>query len=279
SDVRITISGAAGLYNKETTDTGDPISQTVAFFGNAAGLQLGEAPTAITVSMPAGETTLVLDLSDPLQWTVGAGEAAPEPETSQYLYLSGVVTWDGFDDYLTLYDEAGLCYGGAHWVDSEWGYRVYPGQEWDPAYKAAEGSTGLSGSLVLAESDGNVPAPEAGLYVMDFRMKDLSYELTKIEAVTFTGLNDDWSEHEMVQSADNPEIFTGEFVKTADTPWGVKVLINNSWSLFFGGGNGTLRLGHSDATTGFDGDNDLEIGNTYILTVDFGKQTYTYSLK
>ncbi len=279
SDVRITISGAAGLYNKETTDTGDPISQTVAFFGNAAGLQLGEAPTAITVSMPAGETTLVLDLSDPLQWTVGAGEAAPEPETSQYLYLSGVVTWDGFDDYLTLYDEAGLCYGGAHWVDSEWGYRVYPGQEWNPAYKAAEGSTGLSGSLVLAESDGNVPAPEAGLYVMDFRMKDLSYELTKIEAVTFTGLNDDWSEHEMVQSADNPEIFTGEFVKTADTPWGVKVLINNSWSLFFGGGNGTLRLGHSDATTGFDGDNDLEIGNTYILTVDFGKQTYTYSLK
>lgn len=278
-DVRITISGAGSLYNKETTDTGDPIVRTVAFVGNAASLEFEETAVTVAVAMPAGESTLVLDLSNPLQWTVGAGEVAPEPETSQYLYLSGVVTWDGFDDFLTLYDESSLAYGGAHWVNSEWGYRVYPEPAWDPAYKAADGSTGLSGTLVLAESDGNVPAPEAGLYVMDFRMKDLSYELTKVETVTFTGLNDDWSEHPMVQSADNPEVFTGEFEKTANTPWGVKVLINNNWSLFFGGGNGVLKLGHSDATSGFDGDNELEIGNTYILTVDLGKQTYTYSSK
>lgn len=278
-DVRITISGAGSLYNKETTDTGDPIARTIAFVGNAASLEFDETAATVTVAMPAGESTLVLDLSNPLQWTVGAGEVAPEPETSQYLYLSGVVTWDGFDDFLTLYDESSLAYGGAHWVNSEWGYRVYPEPAWDPAYKAADGSTGLSGTLVLAESDGNVPAPEAGLYVMDFRMKDLSYELTKVETVTFTGLNDDWSEHPMVQSTDNPEVFTGEFEKTANTPWGVKVLINNNWSLFFGGGNGVLKLGHSDATSGFDGDNELEIGNTYILTVDLGKQTYTYSSK
>ena len=114
---------------------------------------------------------------------------------------------------------------------------------------------------------------------MDFSMKNLTYTLTAVESVTFTGLNDDWSEHEMAQSTENPELFVGEFVKEKETPWGVKVLINHDWGLFFGGGSGTLRLGHSDATNGFDGDNDLEIGQTYLLTVDLGKQTYTYTLK
>ena len=66
-------------------------------------------------------------------------------------------------------------------------------------------------------------------------LKDLSYTLTKVDNVTFTGLNDDWSEHPMQQSSDNPEVFTAEFVKEKETPWGVKVLINNNWSLFFGG--------------------------------------------
>ncbi len=97
--------------------------------------------------------------------------------------------------------------------------------------KAADGATPLSGGLILAESDGNIPAPEKGLYVMDFMMKEMTYKLTKVETVTFTGLNDDWSEHVMTQSTDNPEVFTAEFVKEKETPWGVKVLINNDWSL------------------------------------------------
>lgn len=279
STIHVTISGKGNLYNRETTDVGPAIEQTVAFLGEPQNLSFGEQTGTISVAMPAGETMLVLDLSNPLKFTLGAGEAAPEPEVRQHLYLSGVVNWNGFDDYLTLYDESGLCYGGAHWIDSEWGYRVYPEQAWTPAYKAADGSTALSGTLVLAESDGNIPAPAKGLYVMDFRMQSMSYELTPINSVTFTGLNDDWSEHPMTQSEENPEVFTAEFVKKKETPWGVKVLINNSWSLFFGGSDGTLRLGHSDATTGFDGDNALEIGKTYILTVNFGNQTYSYSLK
>ncbi len=114
---------------------------------------------------------------------------------------------------------------------------------------------------------------------MDFKLKDMTYELTPVHTVTFTGLNDDWSEHVMIQSEENPEVFTAEFIKEKETPWGVKVLINNNWGLFFGGGDGILRLGHSDATTGFDGDNALIVGETYILTIDLGKQTYSYSLK
>lgn len=277
--VTITISGQGSLYNKKTTDMGPAISKTVGFGGDSQNLTFGETATSISVSMPAGETNLVLDLSNPMALSIAAGQGAPEPAAEPHLYFSGVVTWDGFDDYLTLYDESTLSYGGAHWVDSEWGYRAYTQADWASAYKAADGSTGLSGTLVFAESDGNIPAPEKGLYVMDFHMKDLTYALTRIETVTFTGLNDDWTEHPMTQSADNPEIFTAEFVKKKETPWGVKVLINNNWGLFFGGGNGVLHLGHSDATTGFDGDNALTIGETYVLTVDLGKQTYSYSLK
>lgn len=277
--VSITISGKGSLYNKETTDMGPALEQVVAFGGDCHNLIFGDTCSTITLDLPSGETNLVLDLSKPLELTVGAGEAAPKPETEPYLYFSGTVNWDGFDDYLTLYDEETLAYGGAHWIDSEWGYRAYTQKEWEPAYKAADGSTALSGSLILDESDGNIPAPEKGLYVMDFRLKDLTYQLNKIDTLTYTGLNDDWSEHTMTQSSENPEIFTAEFVKEKETPWGVKVLVNNSWALFFGGGNGILKLGHSDATTGFDGDNDLTVGETYILTVDLGKQTYSYSLK
>lgn len=277
--VTITVSGKGSLYNKETTDMGPAIDKTVAFSGNCDNLTFGETASSISVDLPAGETMLVLDLTNPLELTIGAGEAAPEPDAEPRLYFSGVVNWDGFDDYISLYDESSLAYGGAHWVDSEWGYRAYPQPDWATAYKAADDATPLSGNLILAESDGNIPAPEKGLYVMDFRLKDLTYRLTKVETVTFTGLNDDWSEHVMTQSTENPEVFTAEFVKEKETPWGVKVLINNDWSLFFGGGNGNLLLGHSDATTGFDGDNALTVGETYILRVDLGTQTYSYTLK
>ena len=33
----------------------------------------------------------------------------------------------------------------------------------------------------------------------------------------------------MEQSNDNPEVFTGEFIKTANTPWGVKS--SDKWRL------------------------------------------------
>lgn len=204
-----------------------------------------------------------------------------QTKSPDHLFFSGLVTWDGWPDYLTLYDKSTMSYGGAHWIDSEWGYRVYTEEDWNAAYKGAEGTEPMKGSLVFADSDGNVPAPEKGLYVMDFHMGDLTYRLTKVESVSYTGMNDDWSVKPMVQSPDNPEVFTAEIEKTANTPWGVKVLINESWGLFFGRGEkqGTLYLGFNDNTSGFEGDNEFEIGSTLILTVDLGKQTYTYSVK
>lgn len=278
----ITLTGHGNLYDRTTTDMGPAIEKTVGFSGVASDLVFGDTPSAVTIDVPAGESTLVLDLTNPLQYVVKAGDAADTPEeTPKYLYFSGLVTWDGFSDYLTLYDETTKSYGGAHYINSEWGYRAYPSEDWSVAYRSGDNSTALSGTLMLATSDGNIPAPTAGLYVMNFSIGNLTYSLTAVNTVTFAGLNNDWSETVMTQSADNPEVFTAEFTKTAETPWGVKVLINNSWSLFFGGGSeeGTLYLSTSDSGSGFTGDNNLEIGQTYVLTVDLGKQTYTYTLK
>lgn len=277
--VSVTISGNASLYDRTTTDMGPAIAGTVGFGGVADAVTFGETASAISIDLPAGKNNLVLDLSDPLNPVLKADASEPETETEPRLYFSGLVNWDGFDDYISLYDEGTLSYGGAHWIDSEWGYRAYTQPDWTAAYKGGDDAQPLEGSLVAADSDGNIPAPEKGLYVLDFNMQALTYKLTKVETVGFTGLNDDWTVNVMTQSDDNPELFTAEFVKEKETPWGVKVLINNNWSLFFGGGDGSLRLGHSDATTGFDGDNALAVGETYILTVDLGKQTYSYSLK
>jgi hypothetical protein len=277
--VTIMISGKGALYNTTTTDMGPAIEKKVAFGGDCNKLTFGETADPITLQLPAGQSTLVLDLTNPLGLSIGAGEAVIEPMTAPRLYFSGIMNWDGFDDYLSLYDEETLAYGGAHWFDSEWGYRAYTQPDWAVAYKAGDGATATAGSLKPASTEGNIPAPERGLYVMDFRLKTLTYQLTKVETVTFTGLNDDWSEHPMVQSSDNPEVFSAEFVKEKVTPWGVKILINHDWGLFFGGGDGKLRLGHSDATTGFDGDNTLSVGHSYILTVDLGTQTYSYTPK
>jgi hypothetical protein len=77
-----------------------------------------------------------------------------------------------------------------------------------------------------------------------------------------------------MEATATPGVYQATVQKSANTPWGVKILINDSWDLVFGGGSGTLRL-YQD---GFDGDNDLANG-TYILTVDLCKATYSYTAK
>ena len=67
---------------------GPAIEQNVAFGGDSENLTFGETGSNISVSLPAGETMLVLDLTDPLEFKVGAGEAAPEPEAEPRLYFS-----------------------------------------------------------------------------------------------------------------------------------------------------------------------------------------------
>ncbi len=275
--VNITISGNGKLYNASTgTDDSNAIDTPVAFGGNATGLTFGQSGSSIAVEIPsAGETTLILDLNDPTSYRIAAGEgpAEPAPAASEKLYLSGVYGEWTFDWYVKLYNEDNLNYGGALPVDSEWGYKIYTeADNWDNFYTMAAGGNAYEGALTLG-GEGNIYAPAPGFYLFDISLSGMSYKLTSISKVSYTGLNDDWNLYEMTP-AEAPGVYTATVTKSANTPWGVKIVLNDDWNLFFGG-NGTpgeLAL-YQD---GFEGDNELENG-TYTLTVDLAKGTYSYT--
>lgn len=272
----VTLSATGKQYNTATgTDDAAAVDTPVGFGGVAGNVSFGSAAQAISVDVAAaGETTLTLDLSDPRGWTLtaGAGSAGPVETVPPMIYLSGVQPdWD-FSNYLKLYNEDNRTYGGGLQVNSEWGYRIYTEAEaWDNYWTMVDGGTAFSGQLVN-NGEGNIAAPEAGFYLFDVNMGDLIYKLTPITKVSYTGLNDDWSLTEMT-AADEPGVYTAQFEKTANTPWGVKIVLNDNWDLFFGG-NGTpgeLVL-YRD---GFEGDNELANG-THTLTVNLSKGTYSY---
>lgn len=276
----ITLSGSGKLYDVNTgTDDAAAIDKNVGFGGSATALTFGESATSVAVSVSsAGETTLTVDLNDPQCWTVSAsaGAADPTPTVPEYLYLSGVYGDWTFDWYLRLYNEDNKTYGGVLPVDSEWGYRMYSeADNWDNYYSMVDGGTAYEGSIESCGAN-NFTAPAAGTYLFDVSLSDMTYKLYSVTSVSYTGLNDDWSMTAM-QATDTPCVYTAEVTKSANTPWGVKILINESWDLYFGGDSskpGELFLFHD----GFEGDNDLANG-TYILTVDLAKGTYSYTAK
>ncbi len=273
----ISISGTGKLYNTSTgTDDQAAIDTPVGFGGSSDRLTFGSAASSVSVAVAtAGETTLTLDLNDPMKWTVtaGAGGAGPVVEVPKLLYMSGIYGDWTFDYYLKLYNEDNQTYGGVAPVDSEWGYKLYPeANNWDLFYTMVDGGNAYEGNLTM-EGDGNIAAPEAGLYLFDVNIGDLKYRVYPVNSVSYSGLNDDWNIYPMT-ATDQPGVYTAEVEKTANTPWGVKILINENWDLFFGGGSGELLL-YRD---GFDGDNDFANG-TLILTVDLVKGTYNYTSK
>lgn len=287
-DVTITIKGEGLLYDRSSIDDAGTISddaataKTVGFAGTADMLTFGDAQ-AISVTIPAGEPALVIDLNDPTAWTVKAGEAGadpepepePEPGEDTYVYLYGIddgwgVDWN-FDNYLICYDTATKSFGGAANVNSLWGYQICTEASWDAALYLGEGD-GASGTL-SAEKGDNIPAPGTGMYVFECNLTDMTYATHKIETVSYSGLNDDWNIYPMTET-ETPGVYTATVEKTAESPWGVKILINEDWDICFGGrGNDGVLYLHQE---GFYGDNDLANG-TYTLTVDLCKGTYSYN--
>lgn len=277
-NANLSINGTGVLYNA-TTGTDDTAAQTteVGFGGDASALTFNPsgAGSPITVTLPAGETDLILDLNSPKEWTLVAGTATPPAEEAAELlwvagHNDGITGGWNFDSWLHLYNEDNLNYGGVLNINSLWGYKLYKEEgNWDNCWTMIDGGNGFEGKL---ESNGpnNITAPDPGLYVIDVSLSGLSYHLTPISSVHYSGLNDDWSLTPMT-ATDVPGVYTATIEKRAETPWGVKVIINENWDIAFGGGNGTLRL-YQD---GFDGDNDLANG-TYTLTVNLCEGTYSY---
>lgn len=274
--LNLTISGTGKQYNASTGTNDDAAIDTpVAFSGNAASLTFGSTPQNISIDIAAsGETTITLDLNNPNQFTLTseAGGGDPVVTIPPMIYLSGVQPdWD-FNSYLKLYNEDYQTYGGALMVNSQWGYKIYKEpNDWDNYWTMVDGGTAFSGSLVNG-GEGNIAAPDPGFYLFDVNMGGLTYTVTPITKVSYTGINDDWALREMTPTG-TPGEYKVQFEKTANTPWGVKIVLNDDWNLYFGGNGqpGELRLYHD----GFEGDNDLTNG-PHTLTVNLSTGTYIY---
>lgn len=273
----VRIAGTGSQYNAQTgTDDAAAIATQVAFGGSASQLTFGTEATDITLNVAStGEQTLVLDLNDPLCWTltVNAGGAPEEPEVLQQLYCVGIDdganggNWT-FDQTITLTNEDELTYAGAVNVNSLWGYRLYTEKDtWTGFYGQASGDA-ASGTLA-AENETNITAPTAGLYVLEASLSAMTYQTTAIQSVQITGIGDDWSLTEMTASGE-PGVYYADIAVSATTPWGFQIVLNNDWSTYFGGS--LDKLLYKGGNIALD---DSYVGSTCRFTVDLLKGTVT----
>lgn len=278
--VNVKISGSGKQYNVATgTDDSAATDVTVGFSTEGGKIVFGSTASDIAVNVPAtGEVSIVLDLSDPKNYTCTTGSGSSQPTVvSEFLYLSGVDdgfgnSWN-FDNYLRLYNEDELGYGGACNINSLWGYRIYTeADNWDSAYTMADGGTATSGKLIKVENGNttNITAPTAGLYLIDVSLSSMSYNLTAIQSVSYSGLNDDWAGFTPMAATSNAGEYSCEITISKVSEWGFKIYINDDWNKTFGGRNGELTLYSSGIT------DDATLGTgTYTLTVDLCKGTYS----
>ena len=170
---------------------------------------------------------------------------------------------------MTLYNESDLKYEGVINVNSKWGYKFYTTKDdWNSALGTTSGTA--QGGTLLA-TGGNIPAPEAGYYLFDVDMKNLTYALTGVSTVAYSGFNNDWS-----LTAMTPTSTTGEYAATVTingaSPYGAKIVINSNWDLFYGGINGTLKFKGANIID----DATLATG-TYTLTINLITGTYSFA--
>ncbi|HPR32723.1 MAG TPA: DUF5114 domain-containing protein [Prolixibacteraceae bacterium] len=274
ANASFSISGISALYNVETqTDDAAAIAGTVTFAPEGNKDILYNQTGTFTVPGDAGDYTLYIYLKDPKAWTyeIVAGTVVIEEPISKYLYIPGIDdgtsgSWT-FDNYLSLVSEDDSTFAGVAYVNSLWGYQM--GLEidnWTDVYKMASGD-GASGTLSF-QSGNNVPAPDPGLYLIQADLKNLTYSTTPVEAVYYTGLNDDWTLVAMDET-ETPGAFTAEITITKASEWGFQIFVDDQWTHKFGGANGVLTYNGANITD----DKTLAPG-TYTLIVNLAKGTY-----
>lgn len=203
-------------------------------------------------------------------------EATPEATSAaedDALYVAGFSSADpwNFDDYLVCYNSDYKAYCGVHYAQSKWGYRFYPEKDnWNEYYTMASGGTALSGYLAL-NGEGNIPAPDDGLYLFDVNLSASNYKLHKVTSVAFAGLNDDWNLETMTPSEGNPTVFSANVTVTRPATYRWQIIFNGDWSLKLCATNGLLLLNNEGAST------DTLPNGSYTLSVDLGTSTYTFT--
>ena len=262
------------LYNTTTGDSEDQGISTPLYF-TSTGISTS-APEGITLSAPqTGDCTVTIDLSgETPAYSIEAGAAEGPEELSPILYVLGNDNEYKYDQWIRLSDEDNKTYTGAVVIKNcEWGYYFSKElNDWTAINQDPE-----TADKKLKVSGDNIPAPDEGLYVVSASLGWMSYwyemDGAAVTSVSYTGLNDDWGTTEM-NATETPGVYTATVNVTADTPWGVQILINGSWQYTFGTrADGTLTWNSKDNgnPAGIDGN------GTYTLTVDICHGTYTFS--
>ena len=263
------------LYNVDSGDSEDKGESTSLYF-TSTGISTS-APEGITLSAPqTGDCTVTIDLSgETPAYSIEAG-AAEEPEKlSQILYVLGNNNEYKYDQWIRLSDEDNKTYTGAVVIKNcEWGYYFSKElEDWTPINQDPE-----TADKKLKVSGDNIPAPDEGLYVVSASLGWMSYwyemDGAQVETVSYTGLNDSWEATAMT-ATETPGVYTATVNVTADTPWGMKILVNGSWDDYWFGtrsdGNLTWKAKDNGNPAGIDGN------GTYTLTVDICHGTYSFT--
>jgi len=272
-NAKFTVGGDTKLYNKSTsTVDADAIDGHIAFQPNEAdhslAFSLSEDATEFTIPT-AGEYTLKLFVSDPsnLNYTITEGSTVIEEPISEYLYLLGIddiISGDwNFNNYLRLLSDMDSTFAGVVYVNSLWGYKMgLEDGNWDDVYTyAAEGQLEFKGET-------NIPAPDAGLYLIEADIKNLTYSHTAVTSLSYAGFNGNWDLVQMAESS-NSGVYTSPLAISEVSEWGGKLYLNNNWDLFFGGKDGLLTY----SGDGIQDDKDIALGN-YDLIANLPDATY-----
>ncbi len=277
TSMTVKVSGSGKQYNSATgTDDASAIDTPVAFEMDGENIILADIAGDLTITVPsAGEYTLTIDLSNPKGWTIEATSGTVEPpQIIETLYLPGVDdkisgSWT-FDNFISLYNEEDSTYAGVVNVDSEWGYTINIEKDnWDDKYTLDAGD-GISGTLSFQGPD-NIPAPDAGLYLIDVSLSDSTYNLTSVGSQIFvSGLNDVWDFSITLDETATVGTYSGQIEITKVSEYGFQIHMDNTWDHFFGGSDGDLYYKGANITD----DASLGLG-TYTLTVNLIDKTYT----
>ena len=279
TSLTIQISGSGKQYDNATgTDDAAALDKAIAFSQSGSTLALSSEAGNITITVPkAGDYTLTLDLSNPKAWSIVAAEGTSVPnEPNPFLYLPGVDdgisgSWT-FDNYLSLYNEDELSYAGVVNVNTKWGYTMNPEKDnWEDKYTFESGDA-LAGVLVH-KGTANIPAPEAGLYLIDASLKALSYNLTSVGSQIYvSGLNDAWDFNTALNQTANIGEYVGSITISKASQYGFQIHLDASWNHYFGGSGGKLTYKGNNIT-----DDATLAAGTYTLTVNLIKGTYILS--
>ncbi len=284
ANIKVSCSDAA-LYNMSTgTDDDAAIAKEFGFVADASGTlsfeESASSATDITITT-AGTYTLTFYLSDPTNWyyelTEGSTEGGDETTIYEKLYLPGVDdgtsgSWT-FDNFINLVDETALTYAGVVDVNSQWGYQMaVEADNWDDFYGMGDAEGTLS-----YQSSTNISAPDAGLYLIQADLANLTYSHTAIGSQIYIGgLNDVWDFSTFVldESSDEAGVYTGT-ATFSSCSWGIQIyLVADDWDTYYGGSFDALTYKGANITE----PSSLEAG-TYNITVDLINGTCSFELQ